>query len=86
MLRRSTDSLHCVKGVVKTYKLVYEDVDVMHAVFDKNATDNRWTMSSKLLKEYIEHFGPKAEQLDISGDGRRATMTSYTEKLMDGIG
>lgn len=75
-----------MKGVVKTYKLVYEDVDVMHAVFDKNATDNRWTMSSKLLKEYIEHFGPKAEQLDISGDGRRATMTSYTEKLMDGIG
>jgi len=71
---------------VKTYKLTYEDVDVMHAVFDKNAVANRWVMNAKLLKENMEHFGPKAEQLDISGDGGLATFTSYTEKLMDGIG
>ena len=71
---------------MKTYKLTYEDVDVMHAVFDKNAVANRWVMNAKLLKEYMEHFGPRADQLDISGDNGRATFTSYTEKLMDGIG
>lgn len=43
-------------------------------------------MNAKLLKEYMEHFGPKAEQLDISRKDTRATLTSYTEKLMDGIG
>ncbi|KAF8451286.1 Rad9-domain-containing protein [Terfezia claveryi] len=75
----------CKHGVVKTYKLTYEDVDIMHAVFDKNAVANRWVMNAKLLKEHMEHFGPKAEQLDISGENGRATFTSYTEKLMDGI-
>ena len=58
----------------------------MRAVFDKNTAGNRWVMSAKLLKEYMEHFGPKAEQLDIFREDMRATMTSYTEKLMDGIG
>lgn len=75
-----------VKGVVKTYKLTYEDVDVMHAVFDKNTASNHWSINAKLLKEYMEHFGPKAEQLDISGESERATFMSYTEKLLDGIG
>ncbi|KAF8469708.1 Rad9-domain-containing protein [Kalaharituber pfeilii] len=75
----------CKHGVVKTYKLTYEDVDVVHAIFDKNVAENHWAINAKLLKEYVEHFGPKAEQLNISGEDGRATLTSYTEKLMDGI-
>ena len=58
----------------------------MHAVFDKTTASNNWTINAKLLKEYMEHFGPKAEQLDISREGERATLMSYTEKLLDGIG
>ncbi|KAI5794345.1 DNA repair protein RAD9 [Peziza echinospora] len=74
----------CKHGVVKTYKLTYEDAEVLNAVFDKTTANNRWKINSKLLREYMEHFGPKAEQLDISGEGVQATLTSYTEKLMDG--
>lgn len=75
-----------IQGVIKTYKLMYEDVDIIHAVFDKTTASNHWSINAKLLKEYMEHFGPKAEQLDISGEGERATLMSYTEKLLDGIG
>ncbi|TGZ83892.1 Rad9-domain-containing protein [Ascodesmis nigricans] len=71
-------------GVLKTYKLTYEDVDSMHAVFDRESADNNWTISSSLLKSYMEHFGPKAEQLDISSENGRAAFTSFTEKLIDG--
>lgn len=58
----------------------------MHALFDKNAASNVWTISSRLLKEYIEHFGAKTEQLDIYSEEHRATFTSYTEKIQDGKG
>lgn len=39
-----------------------------------------------MLKEYIEYFGPKTEQLDIYAEDSRAIFTSYTEKIMNGKG
>ncbi|KAI9798917.1 MAG: hypothetical protein M1825_004930 [Sarcosagium campestre] len=74
----------CRHGVVKTNRLTYESVEMMHALFDKNAAPNRWLISSATLKEFIEHFGPKTEQLDIFADNGRASFTSYTEKITDG--
>lgn len=71
---------------MKTYKLNYEDADIMNAIFNKASAPNHWRMNARLLKEHMEHFGPKAEQLDIFGEDGRATFTSFTEKLMDGIG
>jgi len=58
----------------------------MHAIFDKSASAQHWRISSSLLKEYMEHFGAKAEQLDISSAAAsgRAAFTSFTEKLIDG--
>ncbi|KAI9786189.1 MAG: hypothetical protein M1839_007599 [Geoglossum umbratile] len=76
--------LTCRHGVLKTYKLTYESVEVMHALFDKGLASNRWRISSKPLKEFIEHFGPRTEQLDIYQENGRATFTSYTEKIVDG--
>ena len=73
-------------GVLKTYKLTYESTEVMHAVFDSTTAPNRWSISSRLLKDFVEHFGPKTEQLDIYSENGRATFTSYTEKIMDGKG
>lgn len=78
--------LLCRHGVLKTYKLTYEEVDVMHAIFDKDLARNRWCIKSRLLREYMEHFGAKAEQLDISSESGRAAFTSFTEKLVDGKG
>ncbi|KAI4692939.1 uncharacterized protein J4E88_001309 [Alternaria novae-zelandiae] len=75
----------CNQGVIKTYKLTYEAVDVMHALFDRNAAKNRWSMHSGAVKEYAEYFGTKTEMLDIfaSEDGR-CVFKSYTEKISNG--
>jgi cell cycle checkpoint control protein RAD9A len=75
----------CNQGVIKTYKLTYEAVDVMHALFDRNVAKNRWSMHSGAVKEYIEYFGTKTEMLDIfAGDDGRCVFKSYTEKITNG--
>lgn len=76
--------LICRHGVLKTYKLTYEEVELMAPVFDRDLARNRWTIGSRLMMEYMVHFGPKAEQFDISSDNGRASFTSFTEKVMDG--
>ncbi|CUS12323.1 unnamed protein product [Tuber aestivum] len=76
--------LLCRNRVLKTYRLTYEEVDVMHAVFDKDAARNMWIVKARFLRDFMEHFGPKAEQLDISSENGRAAFTSFTEKLVDG--
>jgi cell cycle checkpoint control protein RAD9A len=75
----------CNQGVIKTYKLTYEAVDVMHALFDRSVAKNRWSMHSGAVKEFIEYFGTKTEMLDIfaSEDGR-CVFKSYTEKISNG--
>ncbi|KAF6233759.1 hypothetical protein HO173_007971 [Letharia columbiana] len=74
----------CRHGVTKTYKLTYESVEVMHALFNKSAAKNTWTIGASTLRSFAEYFGTKTEQLDISSEGGRATFTSYTEKIMNG--
>ncbi|KAF1978339.1 hypothetical protein BU23DRAFT_524885 [Bimuria novae-zelandiae CBS 107.79] len=75
----------CNQGVIKTYKLTYEAVDVMHALFDRNVARNRWSMNAGVMKEYIEFFGTKTEMLDIfAGEDGRAVFKSYTEKIANG--
>ncbi|MCJ1254509.1 hypothetical protein MMC24_002324 [Lignoscripta atroalba] len=56
----------------------------MHALFDKSAANNRWSIGAHVLKTFSEYFGTKTEQLDVYCEGGRATFTSYTEKIMDG--
>ncbi len=58
----------------------------MHALFDKNAAKNRWSISATVLRSFIEYFGAGTEQLDIYSEAGKATFTSYTEKIMDGKG
>jgi cell cycle checkpoint control protein RAD9A len=77
----------CNQGVIKTYKLTYEAVDVMHALFDRTTAKNRWSMRAGGLREYVEYFGAKTEMLDIfsgeEGEGR-AVFKSFTEKISNG--
>ncbi|KAF3007559.1 hypothetical protein E8E13_007003 [Curvularia kusanoi] len=57
----------------------------MHALFDRSVAQNRWSMHSGAVREYIEYFGTKTELLDIStGDDGRCVFKSYTEKISDG--
>jgi cell cycle checkpoint control protein RAD9A len=75
----------CNQGVIKTYKLTYEAVHVMHALFDRSVAKNRWSMHSSAVKEYIEYFGTKTEMLDIyAGEDGRCVFKSYTEKISNG--
>jgi cell cycle checkpoint control protein RAD9A len=58
----------------------------MHALFIKETAKNKWSISSKALREFVEHFGPGTEQLDIYSEDGRASFTSYTEKIISGNG
>ncbi|KAL9129186.1 MAG: hypothetical protein Q9217_002290 [Psora testacea] len=75
----------CRHGVIKTYKLTYESAEVMHALFNKNAAKNTWTINTLTLRCFVEYFGAATEQLDISSEGGRTTFTSYTEKIMNDV-
>jgi len=66
--------------------LTYESVEISHALFDKHNAPNGWKISSRILREYIEFFGTKTEQLDLLVKEEKAVFTSFTEKIMDGKG
>ena len=70
--------------MTKTYRLTYESVEVMHALFDRNTAKQGWRVSSRVLREYLEFFGPKTEQLDLLAQHGKAIFTSFTEKIEDG--
>ena len=70
------------QGVIKTYRLTYESVEVVHALFDRNVAKNRWKIGAHVLRNWIEYFGAGTEQLDISLEDGRVTFMSYTEKIM----
>ncbi|PBP17691.1 DNA repair protein rad9 [Diplocarpon rosae] len=74
----------CRHGVLKTYRLTFESVAPLHALFVKESANNSWSISSRTLREFVEHFGPGTEQLDIYSEDGRVSFTSYTEKIMSG--
>ncbi|KAK3679341.1 hypothetical protein LTR78_000902 [Recurvomyces mirabilis] len=70
--------------MTKTYRLTYESTEVMHALFDQSVAKQGWRVSSRVLREYIEFFGPKTEQLDLVAQEGKAIFTSFTEKIENG--
>ena len=58
----------------------------MHALFNRNAAKNKWTISASVLRSFIEYFGSTTEQLDLYSENGRVTLTSYTERIMSGRG
>lgn len=72
--------------MLKTYRLTFESVSPLHALFVKESAKNSWSISSRMLREFVEHFGPGTEQLDIYFEDGRVSLTSYTEKIMSGNG
>ncbi|EPS41483.1 hypothetical protein H072_4634 [Dactylellina haptotyla CBS 200.50] len=76
--------LFCRHGVMKTFRLQYEEADIISASFRREWAINRWTIRAGELKKWMEHFGPKTEHLQISHQERTVNLTSYTEKIIDG--
>jgi cell cycle checkpoint control protein RAD9A len=54
----------------------------MHALFDKQSAVNQWTINSSFLREHLDFFSPKVEQLDICYEKDRITFLSYTNKVV----
>lgn len=71
-----------MQGVIKTYKLTYESVEVMQALFDRNAAKNRWRIGADVLRTFIEYFGVGTEQLEICPENGRVAFISYTVKII----
>ncbi|EPY53466.1 checkpoint clamp complex protein Rad9 [Schizosaccharomyces cryophilus OY26] len=73
---------YCKHGVIKTYKIAYEQTQMLHAVFDKASCHNNWQINSKILKDLVEHFGQKTEELTIQPVHGRVLLTSFTEEVI----
>ena len=68
---------------MKTYKLTYDPTEVMHAIFERQQTMNFWSIKSSFLKENLDFFSPKVEQLDIyHEDDNKMTFLSFTNKVV----
>lgn len=72
--------------MTKIYRLTYEPAEVMHALFDRSTATQGWRISARVLREYIEYFAAKTEQLDILAQEGKAIFTSFTEKIQHGKG
>lgn len=70
----------------KSYRLIYEPGQTMHALFDRAAASQGWRIYARTMRDYIEYFGPKTEQLDLLAQDGKAVFTSFTEKIQDGKG
>ncbi|CAB65808.1 DNA repair protein rad9 [Schizosaccharomyces pombe] len=72
----------CKHGVIKTYKISYEQTQTLHAVFDKSLSHNNFQINSKILKDLTEHFGQRTEELTIQPLQERVLLTSFTEEVV----
>ena len=54
----------------------------MHALFDRGASTNNFGIRASFLKENLEYFSPKVEQLDIFHIDDKMTFLSFTDKIV----
>ncbi|KAL1838088.1 hypothetical protein VTJ49DRAFT_3080 [Mycothermus thermophilus] len=70
-------------GITASHSLPYEVKTPVHAKFNKDETQNRWVISSRTLRQLMDHFSPGIELLDINtdDDNRIVNFTCFTEKV-----
>lgn len=72
--------LVCKHGIRKTYKLQYEQTQtMMYAVTDKTLCFNHFALSARTLKDVVDHFAPRAEELTLAVNDGQVLLTSFTE-------
>jgi cell cycle checkpoint control protein RAD9A len=54
----------------------------MHAVFERAPTMSAWSIKASFLKENLDFFSPKIEQLDLFYNGEHMTFLSFTTKVV----
>ncbi|EGS20867.1 putative DNA repair protein [Thermochaetoides thermophila DSM 1495] len=70
-------------GITASHSLPFEVKPPMHAKFNPDEACNRWAISSRTLRQLMDHFGPGIELLDINTDNdtRVVNFTCFTEKV-----
>lgn len=69
-------------GLTSTHRLPFEVAVPVHAKFNKQDSPHHWTISSRTLRQLMDHFGPGIELLDINTDGDHVNFTCFSEKTV----
>lgn len=69
-------------GLTSSHRLPYEVAVPIHAKFDRGDAPHHWTISSRTLRQLMDHFGPGIEYLDINTDGDHVNFTCFSEKTV----
>lgn len=69
-------------GLVSTHKLPFEIAPPVHAKFSRQDAPHHWSMSSRTLRQLMDHFGPGIDYLDINTDGDHVNFTCFSEKTV----
>lgn len=71
------------KGITATHALPFEVKAPIHATFNENEAGCHWSISSRTLRQLMDHFGPGIELLDINVEGENVVnFTCFTEKAV----
>lgn len=78
-----TNCCSLAPGITASHSLPYEVKPPIHAKFNKDEAGNHWAISSRTLRQLMDHFGPGIELLDINTDdeARVVNFTCFTEKV-----
>ncbi|KAG6077224.1 hypothetical protein E4U31_003468 [Claviceps sp. LM219 group G6] len=69
-------------GLTSTHRLPFEVAVPVHAKFNKQDAPYHWAISSRTLRQLMDHFGPGIEYLDINTDGDHVNFTCFSEKTI----
>lgn len=74
---------HRTPGITASHSLPFEVKPPTHAKFNKDEAGNHWAISSRTLRQLMDHFGPGIELLDINTDDEAQVVnfTCFTEKV-----
>lgn len=74
-------------GITTKYKLPFDTKPPVRAKFKEELATNHWTISSRTLRQLVDHSGPGIEYLNIhSSDDQCVNFTFFTEKVARGDG
>ncbi|KAI1827427.1 putative polyketide synthase [Xylaria intraflava] len=71
-------------GITTKYRLPFEVSPPVHAKFDKTKAMNNWVISSRTLRQLMDHFGPGIDYLDINAEDDIVNFTCFTERVANG--
>ncbi|KAL7918304.1 Rad9 domain-containing protein [Trichoderma austrokoningii] len=67
-------------GLTATHRLPFEVSMPVHAKFNRQEALYHWSISSRTLKQLVDHFGPGTEYLEVNTDDDHVNFTCFSEK------